>query len=128
MGMSVFENHKISESINKDFDQLFKSQEMKRFEIGLQYKSQKTRQTDEALVNLLIERLKMYKNGWVMANALQTAELYKKAETIDEVFALIYNFNDVLNMLLRQLKELGILKGEKLEALREIESQLKKLK
>ena len=119
-----FEKHEINESINKSFQDILNSSELKDFSKGLEYKSKKTRETDEKAFKLLIDMLGVFKDGWIQANACQTAELYRKNEIIDTVFGRIKEFNKSLNKLIISLRDTESISPESLEKLREIEKQL----
>lgn len=123
----IFESHSIAEAINQDFNKIFKSHEMISFEIGLQYKSAKTKSIDTDLMNMLLNKLKLYKDGWVMCNANKTAELFNKAKVLDECFELISEFNNHVNQIIISLKNDGKINPDQLNDLRELERHLKKL-
>ena len=67
--------HRINETLQKDFDRLMNSQHIIEFHKRNEYKSAKTRESDEALVNYLLNKLRTYHHGWVKCNTSKTIEL-----------------------------------------------------
>lgn len=116
---------KIKDSINKDYQNIITSGQMMNFKSRLEYKNTKTRQADEELVNLLLSRLKMYKDGWIMANAIKTENLSASAREIEAIYELINHFNDTLNALIKTLRDK--IPENILEDLRELEAQIQKM-
>lgn len=125
MGLETFEEHQIKESIDKAFNDILFSNEMELFRKGLDYKSKKTRDIDEKLVNLLFDNLKLFKNGWIMANATQTVKLKKQRDDIDGLINEIKQYNLQMNKIVIRLRDSGKITNEQLNDLRELERALK---
>lgn len=83
--------HRIAQTIKQDLYRVKTSAQMDAFHRGLEYKSNKTKQVDLDLVNMLINKLEQYAEGWVQANALKTAELWNKSQMLDEQRETTYN-------------------------------------
>jgi len=96
--------YEISEAINKDYQKVITSAQMSEFKKNLKYKSEVSRKTDEQLVSMILTRLEMYKNGWVMANSAKTVNLASAADEIQEAWKLIDHFNNTLNNLIKLLR------------------------
>jgi hypothetical protein len=125
----AFTPHIISKSINKDFNSILNSPEMAEFKEGLQYKSAISRAKDERLMNLLLNRLTLYKKGWIQANALSTSELFSKSQAIDKTYLELSevsdNLNDMINQIIIMFKE--SIPEEKLNQLRDLERNIKQI-
>lgn len=126
-----FAPHKVAESINKDLNNVLTGQVMTNFKNGLNFKSARTRQTDEALVGLLVGRLKMYADGWVKANSLKTAELWQKAQAYDAAVeglrTACKSINALLNESIIYMKQRNQIDEETLQELRQLELKLQNL-
>lgn len=113
---------KIREAIENDFNSIFYCEQMKNFEKGLEYKSQKTAAVDKALMNYLINKIDQYKNGWIMANAKEHVNLYKQHAANKEVFYTLRVLNDHLNNFIKSVK--GNIPDDILNDLRALERKL----
>lgn len=79
----IFSEHMIAQTIRADIQKIKSSAEMQSFARGLKYKSEKTKQTDLDLVNMLMIKLEQYAEGWITANASKTGELWRKSQAFD---------------------------------------------
>jgi hypothetical protein len=124
-----FAPHQIAKSINDDLTAVANSPEVKSFLEGLEYKSPKTKEKDLAVYNLLRTRLEIYARGWLSANTLATAELYRKNEELDNmeqnIKTMVRGINDELNRAIVTLKDKGAIDPETLADLRTLEINLK---
>lgn len=132
-----FDKHQIAKDVNNHFETVMKSSVLKSFAERNKYKSQKTREADEATIDFLLKHMRFFANGWIAANTLSTGELYRKNEILDqmaeqnikdrdELRSIFKEMNDHSNRQIKELIESGILKGEKLEELREMERNVQK--
>lgn len=117
---------KIADAINKDYNNIITSGQMMNFKSRLDYKSAKTREADEQFVNMLLTRLKMYKDGWIKANAMNTVNLSGSAREVENIYELITMFNNTLNSLIKTIRH--HIPEDILSDLRELEAQIKKMK
>jgi hypothetical protein len=124
-----FAPHQIAKSISDDLTAVANSPEVKSFLDGLEYKSPKTKEKDLALYNLLRTRLEIYARGWLSANTLATAELYRKNMELDNmeqnIKTMVRGVNDELNRAIVTLKDKGAIDPETLADLRTLEINLK---
>ena len=118
--------YKISEAINKDYQKVINSAQMSEFKKNLKYKSEVSRKTDEQLVSMILTRLEMYKNGWVMANSAKTVNLASAADEIEEAWKLIDHFNNTLNNLIKLLRP--NIPEDILNELRSLERELQEIR
>lgn len=81
----IFSEHMIARTIKYDLHKIKTSQEMIEFTRGLKFKSEKTKEVDLNLINLLILKLEQYSEGWIRCNANKTAELWNKSKLLDEL-------------------------------------------
>ena len=129
MGINI-QRHQISASINKDFERIKSSTEMKTFKKSLQYKSELSRKEDIQLVKLLIEKLEFYKNGWIMANSASTLSLAEETKSNNEDaerLKIAYReLNTAINQIIVILKRNRSLNDHDLKQLREIEKTIQK--
>ncbi len=121
------EKHKIAEAIEKDFNKILKSDELQAFEKSLEFKSPRSAQVDKDLFNMLLGRLKMYKNGWIQANSLSTVNLSAKDKNYKQLFKEFRELSTHLNEIIKVAIKHGLVSEEKLTELRSIETELIKL-
>lgn len=129
MGVDIFSEHRISETIKKDLERTLNSSQMSAFKSGLDFKSTKTRQTDESLIDLLVGKLQLYAKGWIECNANKTSALWDKSLLLDNQ---ISDFKKELNDINTQINSLivsikGNLNNEQLEILRNLERITRRL-
>lgn len=128
----IFEEHRISETIRNDLNQTLGSQQVNDFIAGLEYKSQKTKEKDLAVIELLVSKLRVYAKGWITCNFKEVGELYNKAVAFDKQKAEFYQFtmeaNDALTGVIIALKKEDLLTEKQLDALRGLERIINKLK
>lgn len=131
MGIDIFQEHRISETIQNDLEQTLRSAEVNDFMMGLEYKSQKTKEKDLAVIELLVSKLKLYAKGWITCNAKEVGELYNKAvafeEQREEFIEFVKETNEALTGTIVALKQKDVLTDKQLEALRGLERILRKL-
>lgn len=124
MGLD-FTQHKIAEKITNDYNRVIAGPEMKAFEKGLTFKSDRVKMVDIRIVKLMKDRMLMYKNGWIAANALQTNELLRKNELLDQMddrnIQALTQLNKISNQLIITLQKLDMIPDEVLNELREME-------
>lgn len=133
----LFEPHMIKASLDADFNSVLKSPEMEEFKKGLAFKSAISRGKDEALMNLLLNKMIQYKNGWIQANILSTTELWNKNLALDELAATLEpdkqklielsdEVNKQVNKIIVMFKD--VIPDDTLNDLREMEKTIIKLK
>lgn len=133
----LFEPHMIARSLNQDFNSILVSPEMDEFTKGLSFKSDISKEKDKALMNLLLNKIKQYKSGWIKANMLSTAELWNKGLLLDEqeqsvkprheaLIECAESLNNCLNRVIVIMKE--NIPENALKELREMERELIKIK
>lgn len=124
--MADFTPHQIAKSIQRDLDNTIQHPYVKEFMKGLDFKSKATREKDEVLINFLFSKMKFYADGWIKANALQTASLYENAQFIqeakDELIPVYKAMNDMVNGLILMVKDK--ISPETLHELREMERKI----
>lgn len=125
----IFSEHMINETIRKDYEKIINSEDIKQFLKRNEYKSAKTKEADEKLVNRLLFKLNQYRQGWTKANMLKTAELWNKSQMLDkqredlieDARSLNASVNDVIVIFKEKLPESA------LKSLRELEIKMRKI-
>lgn len=127
----VFDEHRIAYTLEKDYNDVLNSQTIADFHDGLAFKSPKTAAKDLAAFDLLLSRMKAYKNGWAACNANKTAELWNKSLALDNQRKEIYeslkpeveSLNKLTNDMIIALKDKFT--KEQLDSLRNLEKSFK---
>ena len=125
----IFSEHMINETLKKDYEKVINSEGIKQFIKRNEYKSAKTKEADEKLVNSLLFKLNQYRQGWTKANMLKTAELWNKSQMLDKQReALIQDaesINGKVNDMIVQIKDK--VPESALKSLRELEIKMRKI-
>lgn len=126
--MADFTPHQIASSIKSDLESVMKHPYVTDFMNGLEYKSKKQSDKDRLLISYLFSKCKMYADGWVKANALQTANLAQNAEFIqelqDQIVPVYREMNNVVNRVIVMIKDK--IPKEDLDELRKMEIEIQK--
>ena len=119
----------IKNALISDFNNISNSREFKEFNKGLDYKSAKTRETDLALVEMLLSKCKFYLDGWIKSNLLESVTYQEQRDANDreivDMNKLCYQMNDSLNGVIKRMKDRGQIDGERLNELRQLEKMLR---
>lgn len=124
--MADFTPHQIAKSINLDLKGIMRHPYVIDFMSSLDSKSRKQKDQDKLLISYLVGKCKMYADGWIMANALQTATLKENADYIqdlqDNIIPVYREMNNVVNKVILMVKDK--LSEDDLTELRKLEAQI----
>lgn len=128
--MADFSKHQIAKSINADLASVMKHPYVRDFMASLDFKSKNQRAKDELLINYLVGKCKFYADGWIKANLSETMHLYDKNTKLDkmqsDLVEIFKEMNSHSNMLIKRLKDEGLIPEDKLEMLRDMEREIQK--